>query len=332
MTQPFHRPYMPKLADIQPYFEQIDQNGMYTNNGPLVQEFEKRLSQRWDGAHVCCVSSGTMGLYVATIAMGLNPGARVAIPSWTFPATPEAVIAAGQTPHFCDVEQETWALSPKSSTAISPDLIMPVAPFGAPLDLEAWEAIDIPVIIDAAAGFEAFKPSKIPQIVSLHATKIFGIGEGGLIVSTDSEFMATIRRLINFGHDEKRHIRIPGINGKLSEYQAAVGLAALDNWPETRKLHYDLAKQYAPIYGPYMQPGFGTDWVSASLTCVDPSRDGDDIMAAIGARRWWTQPCHHHDAFAHYPREAMDNTEFLHKHSFGVPFYPGVQLPVRKAS
>ena len=106
---------------------------------------------------------------------------------------------------------------------------MPVAPFGAPFNIEEWDEFHrvtgIPVVIDAAAGFDTASAGLSPVMISLHATKAMGIGEGGLILCRDNNLAEQIRAARNFGFLGERVAEIPGMNAKLSEYGAAVGLA-----------------------------------------------------------------------------------------------------------
>ena len=102
----------------------------------------------------------------------------------------------------------------------------------------------IPVIMDAAAGFDTAVLSPIPTIVSLHATKALGCGEGGFVMSTDKELISRITGRSNFGFMSRREAMSVGTNAKMSEYHAAVGLSALDEWPKTRATLMKIAKNY----------------------------------------------------------------------------------------
>src|SRR5262249_50811428 len=145
---------------------------------------------------------------------------------------------------FLDVDPKTWALDPDKvadevARAPAPvGAVMPVAPFGLPLDMGAWEAFrsqtGLAVVIDAAAAFDSLSPSAVTSVVSMNATKAFGIGEGGFVVSTDDAIRQTVRMRANFGFLGSREAQVAAFNAKLSEYQAAVGHAALDEWAPAR--------------------------------------------------------------------------------------------------
>ena len=129
-----------------------------------------------------------------------------------------------------------------------------VAPYGKPVDAPKWgrffQEAGVPVVIDAAAGFDAIASrqlrvtAEIPVAVSFHATKVFGTGEGGAILCSDAELCGRCRRVLNFGMLGDRRSVIAGINGKMSEYHAAVGLAELRNWPKKRAAFLRVADTY----------------------------------------------------------------------------------------
>lgn len=268
-------------------------------------------------------------------------GALCMMPSWTFAATPAAAMAAGLTPWFVDVDPHGWMLTPALAEAMLPQApgriaaVMPVAPFGAPIDATAWDAFaertGIPVVIDAAAAFDAPPLGRTPAMVSLHATKALGIGEGGLVISRDRDLIARIRALSNFGFGNDRIAISAGINAKLSEYAAAVGHAALDAWPAQRPAYASVKALYLHHLqrqdGVHLQRDEGVDWVGFSFNV---RLDGIDADHAIGrlaqrgieARRWWQQPCHIQPAFADCPATALPETERLAAHVIGLPFHP----------
>lgn len=145
---------------------------------------------------------------------------------------------AGLVPHFVDVSPETWAMD---AAAISNEIarapasvgaVMPVAPFGRPIDVAPWDEFrgrtGLPVVIDAAAGFDAMQPGRTPVVVSLHATKIIGTGEGGFVMSTDAAPVRAVHVRANFGFEADRQARVPSTDAKMNEFHAAVGLAAFD--------------------------------------------------------------------------------------------------------
>src|SRR5262249_12257967 len=151
-------------------------------------------------------------------------------------------------------------------------------PFGAPLEVDAWQNFEertgIAVVIDAAAGFDSAAPSRIPLVVSLHATKILGAGEGGFISTADNRLLERARAACNFGFQGSRNAVLPASNAKMSEYHAAVGLAALAQWVDTRRRHARIAEWYEEalrhLEGVSLQPRHGHGWVTGTTSVILP--------------------------------------------------------------
>lgn len=285
------KPLLPAYDKLRPYLERIDKSRWYANFGELNAEYQERLGEMFGAP--CITGSSATSLITATLmALDLPKGSLVAMPSYTFPATAAAVVSAGLQPHFVDCDSDGVffiGVCPKWITAI-----ILVSPFGRPIGdcipIVSAIAHNIPIIIDAAAGFDAFstvcKPGKIPVIISTHATKAMGTGEGGFVTCHDALLLERIRRITNFGFTPERRIEYTGLNAKFSEYHAAVGLAELDGWPEKRLKLLEAVKPY------------GLDY---AITQV-PVR-GHGVMGRYG--------CHQHKAYADYPRTALPITEEL---------------------
>src|SRR5438270_5048253 len=183
---PIMRPRLPSVDRLAPYLKSIDASRLYSNFGPLAVSLEDRLAERYgvnEGA-VATVANATLGLAIALAVQQPPPGTLCAMPAWTFVASAHAAVMAGLVPYFVDVDLETWSLDSKSvvdeiARAPAPvGAVMPVMPFGSPIDFGAWETFrsrtGIAVVVDAAAGFNALVPSAVPSVVSLHATKVLG--------------------------------------------------------------------------------------------------------------------------------------------------------------
>lgn len=341
---PVLKPLLPRLDAATKYLKRIDETRLYSNNGPLLREFEGRLAE-WLGVipeSVACMANGTMAIAVALKAAGAIPGKLCLMPSWTFVGTASAVITAGLEPYFVDVDLETWALQPEALLGRD-DLehvggVVVVAPFGAPLDRGAWDRFSqrtgIPVVIDAAAAFDAIasvpmmSPGPTPMAVSLHATKTLGIGEGGFIVSTDSDLMQRACQIGNFGFYSISVAQMMGWNAKLSEYAAAIGLACLDEWPAKRQSWDRVTQSYRArfIEQPKvtLHPAYGDGWVS-SYCCVRMNGDGHRIVKLLGdrgidTRRWWRGGCHAQPGFTGLSRDPLPATQALATTTVGLPF------------
>jgi dTDP-4-amino-4,6-dideoxygalactose transaminase len=238
---PWYVPDMPTADAITPYLKQIDTNRWYTNYGALVQSLESLLLEKFfeSKGELIPTSSGTTALEISLKSLGLPQNTPILVPSFTFPATISAIISAGYTPLFCDIARDSLALDvekARAACAMRKDIgaIVVVCPYGRPINNEEWvdlkSAQNIPVIVDAAAamGLQGCI-DKLIYCFSMHATKPFGVGEGGLIWTGSKSKASTLRKMTNFGLDEGQ-VTHSGINAKLSEYHAAVGLAQLDRW------------------------------------------------------------------------------------------------------
>lgn len=342
---PLARPRLPNAACISPYLREIDCANRYTNFGPLSRQFEERSAEHLGVSceGVVAVANGTSGITLALQTV-VKSRKLCLMPSWTFAATPAAAVAAGLVPYFVDVEPHTWALDPMAVQRLLPSLpeppaaVVPVAPFGAPADAEAWDTFSdstgIPVVIDSAAAFDGSKAGRNPMVISLHATKVLAAGEGGLVASSDKTIVEGVRLRANFGLSARREAIVTGANAKFSEYAAAVGLAALDGWGQSRRILEGLTDTYTNTLKlvPGLQPSPGTQdgWVSSTCNVLLDTPIATEIsprLAAqgIGTARWWGQGCHRHPAFAKLPRAPLPVTESLAEAVIGLPFYAGLR-------
>ena len=342
---PLMRPRLPEVPAILPYLEEIDQNRWYSNFGPLERRFERKLAEHFElgDRQVVCVSNCTQGLGISLRNAARFPVGYCLMPSFTFVATPHAAISAGLEPYFLDVELDTWALSPVSVrdkiSAIEGPIaaVMPVAPFGASIDVSAWDVFaketGIPVVIDAAAGFDSAAGSENPLVLSLHATKVMGIGEGGAVLCKDEAMAENIRAGRNFGFLENRSAKLAGTNAKLSEYGAAIGLAALDCWKETRLSTHAVAQRYFDVFsecvGITFGPCFSAEIANSTCNVLLETPVADRVIYqlksdGIEARKWWNNGCHKEPVFKGCAREPLPMTEFLTERVVGLPFFHGL--------
>ena len=203
---------------------------------------------------------------------------------------------------------------------------MPVAPFGRPIDISAWDRFrgrtGIAVVVDAAAAVRLAEARAGAVVVSLHATKVLGLGEGGCIASRDDELIRDLRARCNFGFSKSRDLRVTATNAKLSEYHAAVGLAALAEWDVARQEWLSVAAEYRRALQRSnrvrLQEGFGTEWIAATCVVMVADAGADRVEQALSAekietRRWWGRGAHDHPATRNMPRSSLLVTE-----SFGA--------------
>lgn len=237
-TIPVTQPFLPELSEFVPYLEQIWDNRWLTNNGPFHQELEAKLAEYLGVEHVSLFNNATIALITALQAMRIH-GEVITTP-YSFVATSHSIMWNGLEPVFVDIDPTTFNIDPaKIEAAITPRTtgIMPVHCYSNPCDVEAIQKIadnyGLKVIYDAAHAFGVnYKGESILKwgdlsILSFHATKVFNTFEGGAIISPDAKTKQRIDRLKNFGIADELTVTAPGINGKMSEINAAFGLVQL---------------------------------------------------------------------------------------------------------
>ena len=248
---PLMRPNPARLSEHTDLLRQIEQSGIFSNYGPINTELEAGFIDQVFGGEGRCVTvcNATIGLMMAIrAALGPKPDPRrryALMPSFTFAATAHAAQWAGLTPLLCDIDPQHWLPDPADEARLLAEhageiaVMMPYATFGNNLDLQrydAWSADHgIPAVVDAAASlgsidasgrqFGAGSPHSI--VFSMHATKTFAAAEGGLIYSSRAETIDTLRVMGNFGFGAPRAATMPGINSKLGEISALLGLLKL---------------------------------------------------------------------------------------------------------
>lgn len=343
MTIELFRPSVPPLDAFIGYLKSIDNNKIYSNFGPIQHLFKERLARHFkvEVNQIELFSSGTMSLVAALQTLKKSKRPYCLLPSWTFTATAQAAVAAGMTPIFIDVDVDSMQLTSKIINKLPHEIldqvsvVLMVAPYGAPLDTSGLQndclKYGFDILCDCAAGFESVKAVEFHTVISLHATKTFGIGEGGLLLSPSSEFVAETKAYSNFGFRDSRQSKQLGVNAKLSEFHAAVGLAALDLWDSTRSTYYLKAQKYLELSKNkswYLQKGWGSDWVSS--TCVIKFQSIEHKFKAIQnlakyhiqTRDWWNQGCHLEPVFKEYKYyDFYQNTLNLTNTTLGIPFY-----------
>lgn len=337
-------PRLPDVSALVPHLARIDASRIYSNYGPLSREFAAGLAALTGAAGVTLTCNGTAAIELALRARA-RPGARTCLmPSFTFIASAHAVCNAGLVPHFLEVDEASLVLTPEIAEAALPDLaerpaaVLVVSAFGAPPALSAWAAFEarhsIPVVFDAAAAVTALSGiSAQPVCVSLHATKVLGIGEGGAILCADPALIDRMTAMTGFGFlGAERVSAIRGGNYRLSEYTAAIGLASLAALPTRLEAIYELTEAYRRrLTGKTvrLQDGAGEHWATMTLNAIlPPGTEAVTIarMAAAGVewRRWWGLGCHRHPAFAEMPRADLSGTDALAPRVLGLPFHDGL--------
>lgn len=235
---PVTKPFLPELSEFIPYLEKIWDNRWLTNNGPFHQQLESELCKYLGVEYVSLFNNATIGLITALQAMQVR-GEVITTP-YTFVATSHSIMWNGLDPVFVDIDPKTFNIDPaKIEAAITPNTtaIMPVHCYSNPCDVEAIQKIadrfGLKVIYDAAHAFGVnYKGQSLLRwgdvsILSFHATKVFNTFEGGAVICPDLETKQRIDMLKNFGIEDELSVVAVGLNGKMSEVNAAFGLVQL---------------------------------------------------------------------------------------------------------
>jgi dTDP-4-amino-4,6-dideoxygalactose transaminase len=240
---PVTKPYLPPKEKFQKYVDGIWKRNWITNNGPLVNEYELQLKKYFGLKHLLYLNNGTIALQFAIKALGLN-GEIITTP-FSFVATTSSIVWEGCTPVFVDIDPETLNIDPaKIEAAITKDTsaILATHCFGNACDIDAIQAIadkhGLKVIYDAAHCFgttyhgkSVFEYGDISTL-SLHATKMIHSTEGGLVVTQNPNLLRDMAFMRNFGIKGPENFHGVGINGKNSEFHAAMGLCVLEEADE----------------------------------------------------------------------------------------------------
>jgi dTDP-4-amino-4,6-dideoxygalactose transaminase len=232
------QPLLPPLEEFIPYLQKIWDNKWLTNNGPFHQQLEQALCDYLGVKHLALFSNGTLALITALQALRIN-GEVITTP-YSFVASSHSLLWNGIKPVFVDIDPHTLNLDPrKIEAAITPQTtaIMPVHCYGHPCDVDAIQKIadnyNLKVIYDAAHAFGVQNEGGSVlnhgdlSVLSFHATKVFNTFEGGAIICPDAKTKLRIDQLKNFGFVDELTVVAPGINGKMSEFNAAFGILQL---------------------------------------------------------------------------------------------------------
>jgi len=281
-----------------------------TNDGPLVDEFEARVAELAGVEHCVAVSSGTMGLQLAAVALGFS--GEVIMPSFTFIGTAHAMRWVGLTPVFCEVDLDTHTLDPAAvERAITPATggIIGVHLWGRAGHAERLVAIArahrLPLLFDAAQALGCTTGLGGSEVLSFHATKVANAAEGGAVLTRDSALAERLRRMRNFGFVDYDTVGMLGTNAKMSELSAAMGIASLESLPEfidaNRRNHRRYADELAGVSGVKLVDYDAHHNFHYVVLEVPPGLR-DDLVAVLQAenilaRRYFHPGCHRHEPY-----------------------------------
>lgn len=344
---PFVRPDLPDFAAIAGDWENILRSGMLTK-GPYLDRFEAALAEHLHVRNVVCVSSCTSGLMLTYRALGLT--GEVIIPSFTFMATATALEWSGLRPVFADVDVASTNLDPRAAeAAITPrtSAIVAVHNFGNPARIDALQTIarrhGLKLIFDAAHGFGArFRGEPVAaqgdaQIFSMSPTKLLVAGEGGAIATNDDALAAALRQGREYGNDGTYDCTFAGMNARMPEINALLGLHALQRLEQVVQRR----SSQADLYREHLRdvPGIAFLQVHPEDRCsykdfsivVETELFGAtrDLLAqrlsdqAISTRKYYDPPVHRQTAFRRFAGDApLGNTERLATGSLSLPIGP----------
>lgn len=254
MSHPFHvgRPNLGSRENLHQLLDQMLDRNWLSNDGPHVQEFERRIAEIAGVRHCVAMCNATIALEIATRAAGI--AGEVIIPAYTFVATAHALQWQGITPVFCDINPVTHNLDPACiERLITPktSAIIGVHMWGKPCLVEELTTIaerhGLTLMFDAAHGFGCTHAGRpiggfgLAEVFSFHATKFVNCAEGGAVVTNNDELAAKMRLMRNFGFSGYDNVIYVGTNGKMNELSAAMGLTSLDSMPpivETNRRNY----------------------------------------------------------------------------------------------
>lgn len=257
MLIPVTKPFLPPKHEYDAFLKGIWEREYLTNNGPLVQELEQKLREYLNVPNMLYLSNGTIALQIAIKALGLK-GEIITTP-FSYVATTSSIVWEGCSPVFVDIDPHTLNIDPnliESAITEQTTGILATHVFGNPCDIDAIQAIAdkhrLKVIYDAAHCFgSTYKGKSVfaygdVSTTSFHATKLFHTIEGGAVFSNNTDIHYRMGKMRNFGHDGPEHFNGVGINGKNSEFHAAMGLVNfkyIDNLIKKRKEQFIVYKE-----------------------------------------------------------------------------------------
>ena len=348
------RPMLPELADLEPMLKKIWSSQIVTNGGPYHNRLEAELRTYLGVETAMLFNNGTIALLAALKMLGLPAGSEVITTPLTFAATAHAISWNELVPVFADVDPVTLTLDPKSvEKAITKktSAIVGVHVYGTVCDVEALQAVadenSLRLIYDGAHAFGTVIGGKpVAQygdgtVFSFHATKLFTTLEGGLIATTHADLREKIYFLRNFGIKNEEEVVSVGINGKMNEIQAAVGLLNLPMVAEEVKRRAQLRKAYnsflSNIPGIRIQPAQNgvtnsEQYYPIVIDRKEFGRSRDEIYDAlrsrkIFARKYFHPICTDFEPYRDFPIISANNrvvAEVRKSQVLCLPFFGGV--------
>ncbi|HTA42770.1 MAG TPA: DegT/DnrJ/EryC1/StrS family aminotransferase [Bryobacteraceae bacterium] len=357
MKIPLIKPDLPTLEEVREPIEEILANGRITNFGRYVTQFEAETGA-FLNTRTIALSSGTMGLIFSLQGLGLKAGQKVIMPSFTFVATAQAALYAGGTPLFADIDEDLNISVSDLEKLLDQQgenvgAVIAVHMYGLPAKVREIEAVvanaskrlgrRIPLIFDGAHAFgSAVNGEKIggfgdAEVFSLSVTKVLVTVEGGLVSSRNEELITKIRSMRNYGIQSNYNAHFAGLNGKMSEFHAIIGLKNLSRIECLLKERQTRAKCFREKIA--KNTGFelsvwpdGVVHTFKDLTIlVKDGENGrrDRIMEylsdrGVETRAYFYPPVHEQAYFTKYADRQLPKTECLARRVITLPFFTSI--------
>ena len=339
--------YLGSKNKFKAYVDRIYNTGWLTNNGPLVTALEQRLKDYLGVRNIILTNNGTIALQIAYRALGIT-GSAITTP-FSFVATTSSLQWEGIRPIFADIDTNTWNLDPEQiERHIQRDTSAIVAThvFGNSCDVERIEQIarkhNLKVVYDGAHAFGVLHKGRSVynwggiSTLSFHATKLFHTIEGGAIVTNDDELAARVRLLCNFGIVDTDQIDGIGINAKLNEFSAAMGMCVLDDIELILECRAEIGHRYERRLGGHfdLQRAQADSQCNYSYFPVALANEGQLLSCrsqlnenGINPRRYFYPSL---DTLEHLqPQEPQPNSRSLSRRVLCLPIYPGLPRKVQ---
>jgi dTDP-4-amino-4,6-dideoxygalactose transaminase len=351
------KPDLPQLDDIREPLEEILSNGRITNFGKYMNRFEAETGA-YLGTQTAAVSSGTAGLVFALAALGLQRGQKVILPSFTFMATAQAILYAGGIPLFAEIGDDLTICTDDLERLLEehPDTgaVIVVHMYGLPAQVRKIERVvaqasercgrKIALIFDAAHAFGSSIDGEMvggfgdAEVFSLSVTKVLVTVEGGLISTRDPELLRKIRCMRNYGVVSNYEAHFPGLNGKMSEFHAIVGLhnlRRLDSLLSARQQRARCLRRKIESQTMFRVSSWPENVVHTfkDFTILVPeiAKAGyrDQVMRFLAAREVETRayfypPVHEQAYFASYATRSLPKTDRLARRVITLPFFTSI--------
>jgi dTDP-4-amino-4,6-dideoxygalactose transaminase len=331
--------YAPLLAELRTRLDEVLEGGQFIL-GPNVRAFEEEAASYLGATDAIGVANGTDAIVLVLDALGIGPGDEVICPAFTFYATAEAIARRGATPVFADIDPVTLNLNPVDvgeRITRRTKAILAVHLFGRPAPLAELPQ-GVPLVEDAAQAFGATVDGRrvgsvgVAATFSFYPTKnLFGLGDGGLVVTSDETVAERVRLLRFHGSIDKERFEALGYNSRLDELQAAalrLFLGHVDAWNDARRA---AAARYAELgLGGYCElPRDDPGHVYHEFVVRTPERDRLTKAlrtAEIGCKSYYGVPLHLQPALSYlgYEPGSLPETERASHETVALPMWPGI--------